>query len=132
ATLPRQPVFVNADPTRLAQVISNLLNNAAKYTPDNGHIWLNVERDGDEVIISVRDTGIGIEPSMRSRIFEMFTQADRLENRQGGLGIGLTLVKQIVEMHGGSVEALSEGLGRGAEFIVRLPIVVREQPVLIA
>ena len=118
-----EPIHLDADPVRLAQVLSNLLNNAAKYTDPGGSIWLTSTRRGDEVIVSVRDTGIGIAPDALPAIFDLFTQVDRsLEKSQGGLGIGLTLVKQLVEMHGGSVEARSDGVGRGAEFITRLPV----------
>jgi PAS domain S-box-containing protein len=126
--LPPQPLLMDGDLTRLAQVLSNLLNNAAKYTPEGGHIWLTVEASGerqppDTVAIRVRDNGAGIPPDMLPRVFELFTQVDRtLERAQGGLGIGLTLVRQLVEMHGGTVEASSEGLGRGSTFTVRLPL----------
>ena len=116
---------MDADLTRLAQVFLNLLNNAAKYSDRGGHIWLTAERQGSDVVVSVRDTGIGIAADQLPRIFEMFSQVDRsLEKSQGGLGIGLTLVRRLVEMHGGSVEARSDGPGKGSEFIVRLPVVV--------
>jgi CheY-like chemotaxis protein/anti-sigma regulatory factor (Ser/Thr protein kinase) len=124
-TLPDRPVFVDADLTRLSQVILNLLNNAAKYTERGGEIGLTAERQGSDVVVSVRDNGIGIAADQLHRIFEMFTQTDRaLDRSQGGLGIGLTLVKRLVEMHGGRVEARSEGPGKGSEFVVRLPVVV--------
>src|SRR5262249_25964944 len=124
-TTPKQPVVVDADLTRLAQVLINLLNNAAKYSDQGGHIWLTVERQGSDVVVSIKDTGIGMDAVHLPRIFDPFTQIDRsLEKSQGGLGIGLTLVKQLVEMHGGRVEAKSEGPGRGSELIVRLPVVV--------
>ena len=124
-TLPKEPVTVNADPTRLAQVFMNLLTNAAKYTERGGQIRLAAERQGSDVVVSVRDTGIGIAADQLPRIFEMFSQIDRsLEKAQGGLGTGLTLVKRLVEMHGGSVAAQSEGLGKGSEFSVRLPIAI--------
>jgi PAS domain S-box-containing protein len=124
-TLPAQPVMVDADLTRLAQVISNLLNNSAKYMDRGGHIWLTAERQGSDVVLSVKDTGIGIAADQLPRLFQMFSQVDgSLERSQGGLGIGLTLVKRLVEMHGGRVEARSEGVGKGAEFVVRLPVVV--------
>jgi len=124
-TLPQQPLIVDADMTRLAQVFQNLLNNAAKYSGRGGRIHLNVGRQEHDVVVTVRDTGIGIAADQLSRIFEMFTQIDRsLENERGGLGIGLTLVRRLVEMHGGSVEAKSEGPGKGSEFVLRLPIVV--------
>src|SRR5262249_52750525 len=114
---------LDADITRLAQVFANLLNNAAKYSEPGSRILLTAERQGSDAVVSVRDTGIGIPKEMLPRIFEMFTQADRsLERAQGGLGIGLTLVKRLVEMHGGSVAAHSDGRGRGSEFVVRLPI----------
>jgi PAS domain S-box-containing protein len=117
------PVWVTGDLTRLAQVVGNLLNNSAKYTPEGGHIWLTVERRGDQVLIRVRDDGMGIPCEMVPKIFDMFTQVDRnLKQSQGGLGIGLTLVRRLVEMHEGKVEAVSEGAGRGCEFIVTLPL----------
>ncbi len=120
--LPEQPVLLQGDLTRLAQVISNLLNNAAKYTDDGGQIRLDAVVDNGTVIIRVRDTGLGVDADLLPHIFDLFTQADRTPDRaQGGLGIGLTLVKRLVELHGGSVEAYSEGLGSGAEFVVRLP-----------
>jgi signal transduction histidine kinase/CheY-like chemotaxis protein len=122
-SLPPKAILLDADSTRLAQVFSNLLNNAAKYTPRGGSIRLSAERQGDEVAVTVRDTGIGIPADMLPRVFEMFTQVDRsLERSQGGLGIGLSLVRGLVELHGGSVEARSEGPGQGSEFLVRLPL----------
>ncbi len=124
-SLPDQPIVVDADLTRLAQVFMNLLNNAAKYSDTGGHIWLSAERQADEVVVSVRDTGVGIAAEQLPRIFEMFSQVDRsLEKSQGGLGIGLTLVRRLVEMHDGSVEAHSAGLGKGSEFVVRLPVLL--------
>ena len=123
-SLPAEPVFVDADVTRLAQVFANLLNNAAKYTQrGGGDIRLSVEPLGQEVAVRVKDNGVGIPASMLPQVFEMFTQVDRsLERTQGGLGIGLSIVKRLVEMHGGTVEAHSEGSGRGSEFVVRLPV----------
>jgi PAS domain S-box-containing protein len=122
-TLPPEPVYLNADLIRLAQVLSNLLTNAAKYTETGGHIWLTAERQGDEVVLSVRDTGIGVAVEHLPRLFEMFSQAEpALERSQGGLGIGLALVKGLVELHGGSIEAQSAGPGKGSEFIVRMPV----------
>ena len=120
--LPKEPVWLEADPFRLSQVLGNLLNNAAKYTEMGGRVWLTVLREGAEAVIRIRDNGAGIPPEMLSTIFEMFTQVDQsLDRSQGGLGIGLTLVKRLVEMHGGSIHAYSEGPGRGSEFVVRLP-----------
>jgi CheY-like chemotaxis protein/anti-sigma regulatory factor (Ser/Thr protein kinase) len=122
-TLPPGPVHIDADPVRLAQVFSNLLNNSAKYTEPGGHIWLTAEISGHEVAVRVRDTGLGIPAESLPRIFEMFSQVDRnMERAQGGLGIGLTLVRRLIEMHGGTVEARSDGPGRGSEFTVRLPL----------
>ena len=121
--LPKQPILLEADATRLSQVVSNLLNNAAKYMPRGGSIMLSAERQDAEAVVSVADTGIGIPTEMLDRIFDMFTQVDRsMERSQGGLGIGLTLVKRLVELHGGTVEAHSAGRGKGSEFRVRLPI----------
>jgi CheY-like chemotaxis protein/two-component sensor histidine kinase len=120
--LPPDPVLLDADPARLAQVFLNLLNNAAKYSDRGGHIRLSVERDRNEVVVSVRDTGIGIPASHLSHVFEVFVQVDTAWHRvQGGLGIGLSLVKEFVGLHGGRVEAHSDGLGKGSEFVVRLP-----------
>jgi CheY-like chemotaxis protein len=127
-TLPPEAIYLDADASRLAQVISNLLNNAAKYTEKGGHIWLTAEREGNEAVVSVRDTGIGIAAEHLPHLFQMFSQvAPALERSQGGLGIGLSLVRGLVELHGGRVEARSGGLGRGSEFVVRLPVV--DQPV---
>ncbi len=128
-TLPPEPVYLEADPTRLAQVLGNLLNNASKYSGTRGRIWLSVDREGDAAVIRVRDTGIGIAPDQLSRIFDMFMQVDTsLERTTSGLGIGLTLVKNLVEMHGGTVEVHSAGVGSGTEFIVRLPILTEPPP----
>jgi len=118
-----EPLTVDADPVRLGQVISNLLNNAAKYTDDGGQIWLTVRPDRDQAVISVRDTGVGIPSEALPRIFDMFAQLDGTMRRsQGGLGIGLTLAKTLVEMHSGTIEARCDGPGRGSEFTVRLPL----------
>jgi signal transduction histidine kinase/DNA-binding response OmpR family regulator len=122
------PLRVEGDAVRLAQVVSNLLHNAAKYTEEGGQIWLSAGADGGEAVVRIRDTGMGIPPEMLSSIFDLFTQADRsLDRSQGGLGIGLTLVRRLVEMHQGIVEAHSAGLGRGSEFVVRLPL-FKEEP----
>jgi signal transduction histidine kinase len=124
-SLPSQSVSLYADPTRLAQLIGNLLNNACKFTAKGGRIWLRADVEADNVVLRVKDTGIGIAADQLPRIFDMFTQVDTsLERSQSGLGIGLTLVKNLVEMHGGSVEAHSAGVGQGSEFVVRLPILV--------
>ena len=121
--VPAEPIWLHADPTRLEQVVVNLLNNAAKYTDEGGRIWLEARREGHEMVLSVRDTGVGIDLEQFPDIFDLFTQADRsLDRSQGGLGIGLSLVQRLVEMHGGTVEVHSEGLGRGSEFTVRLPL----------
>jgi CheY-like chemotaxis protein len=126
-TLPDQPVYVHADKARLSQVLSNLLSNAAKYTNRGGKIWLSVERNGKNAVMRVRDTGIGIPAEMLPRVFELFTQVDHsIEKSQSGLGVGLTVVRRLVEMHEGTVEARSNGNGMGSEFIVRLPIVLPE------
>jgi signal transduction histidine kinase/ActR/RegA family two-component response regulator len=128
-TLPAEPVFLNADATRLDQVFGNLLANACKYSNSGSHISLSAERvaahgkEPPEVIVRVRDDGMGIAPELLPRVFDLFVQAtDALDRAHGGLGIGLTLVQRLVKMHGGSVEARSDGLGHGSEFIVRLPI----------
>lgn len=128
-SLPPAPLHVEADRVRLAQVFANLLNNSAKFTPPGGHISLSVEREGSDAIIRVKDDGVGIPADMLPHIFDMFTQVDRsLERSKGGLGIGLGLVRGLVEMHGGRVHATSGGEGKGSEFTVRLPAVSRPAP----
>jgi PAS domain S-box-containing protein len=127
---PTESVWLDADPARLEQVVGNLLSNAAKYTEPGGIIALSAERQGPEAIIRVKDTGIGILPEMLPRIFDLFVQADRaLDRAQGGLGIGLTVVKALVRMHAGAVAAFSSGIGKGAEFVVRLPVVPEVVPI---
>lgn len=126
---PPTPIWLKADAVRLAQVFSNLINNACKYSEPGGRIELTAELKNDQATIRVKDSGVGIPQHMLPQIFEMFTQVDQsLERAQGGLGIGLTLVKRLVEMHGGSVSAASEGPGRGSEFIVRLPALESSLP----
>src|SRR5437660_8032268 len=121
-SVPSEPLWLEADPHRLEQVLTNLLTNAAKYTDPGGQVWLTAVREGRQIVIRVRDTGVGITAEMLSRIFDLFVQAERrLDRSQGGLGIGLTLVHRLVELHGGTVEASSPGVGRGSEFVVRLP-----------
>jgi PAS domain S-box-containing protein len=121
--LPQEPLHLEADPIRLAQVLANLMNNSAKYTDEGGHIRLTAQREHDEVVVRVRDNGIGIPADMLPRVFDMFTQVNRsLGRSQGGLGIGLTLVQSLVYMHGGSVQVFSDGPGQGSEFVVRLPL----------
>jgi signal transduction histidine kinase len=121
-TLPLVPIELEADPVRLTQVLSNLLNNAAKYTDVGGRIQASVALEGPEVVFMVRDTGIGIPGNMLTKIFAMYTQLEQASGRaQGGLGIGLALVRWLVKLHGGTVEARSDGVGRGSEFLVRLP-----------
>lgn len=120
--LPPDPVMLDADPVRLTQVFGNLLGNSCKYTDPGGAVRVSAVREGDEVVVSVRDTGIGLAPGALERVFDMFTQVDASRERlRGGLGIGLTLAKGLAEMHGGSMRAYSEGLGRGSTFVVRLP-----------
>ena len=124
-TLPSEPIFVDADLTRLVQVFANLLNNAAKYNDQGGSIQVTLKPEGSMAVVSVQDTGIGISPEMLPGIFDMFAQVTQsLEQSQGGLGIGLSLVKRLAEMHGGKVEARSDGRGKGSEFIVRLPVLM--------
>ena len=121
-TLPSETVRLEGDLTRLVQVVGNLLNNAAKYTNEGGHIWLEAAAEDGEAVLRVRDDGMGLSADLLPHVFDLFTQADRsLDRSQGGLGIGLTLVRQLVELHGGRVEARSDGPGQGSEFIVRLP-----------
>lgn len=127
-SLPSEPLFVHGDATRLAQVVSNLLNNAAKYTPKGGRIAVNVAHEGDEAVIRVRDNGVGIPSEMLPHIFDMFTQVDaHLSQSQGGLGIGLTLSRRLVQLHGGTIEARSEGPGMGSEFTIRLATVANAE-----
>ncbi|RFU49707.1 ATP-binding protein [Paraburkholderia sp. DHOC27] len=122
-SLPDAPLVLTADPTRLSQVVQNLLNNAAKYTPAGGSIWLDVKREDGDAVIRVRDTGIGIAAEHLPSIFEIFSQlSPGLPRSQGGLGIGLSLVKALVERHGGTVTVHSAGTGKGSEFTVRLPV----------
>ena len=120
--LPDEPIWAQADGTRIEQVLSNLLINAAKYTPHGGDITLTLERDHEQVHVRIRDSGVGIEPAMLSRVFEMFVQVDTaLPSADGGQGIGLAVVRNLVEMHGGSVKATSPGLDLGSEFTITLP-----------
>jgi PAS domain S-box-containing protein len=121
--LPDEPIFIDADPTRIAQIFLNILNNAAKYSEPYGKISLVASKKEREVHISIKDTGLGIAPEMIPKIFDMFSQIETPEKQErGGLGIGLNVVKKLVEMHGGTVEAFSEGVGRGSEFVVHLPL----------
>jgi signal transduction histidine kinase len=121
--LPSEPLHLDADSARLVQALANLLNNAAKYTRESGRISLVAEKAHHEVHIRVRDTGVGIPADMLPKVFDLFTQLNATRDRsQGGLGIGLSLVRRIVEVHGGTVEAFSEGSGKGSEFLVRLPL----------
>jgi signal transduction histidine kinase/CheY-like chemotaxis protein len=121
-SLPGTPLWFEADATRITQVVSTLLDNAAKYTPQGGEISVTGYREGAEVVLRVRDTGIGIPPEMLLPVFDMFVQADQSGSEGGGLGVGLTLARTVVELHGGTIVAQSEGPGRGSEFVVRLPV----------
>jgi signal transduction histidine kinase/ActR/RegA family two-component response regulator len=130
-TLPTESIYLDADPTRLVQVFSNLLNNAAKYTDRGGRIWLTAQRRDGEVVVSVRDTGIGLDTRHLTHIFDMYSQlAPALERSQGGLGVGLSLVRGLIELHGGTIEARSDGPGKGSEFLVRLPVLADSTPEL--
>lgn len=123
--VPRKGLLVNADPGRLVQVLANLLTNAAKYTDPSGEIVVAARRQGDQIVVSVKDNGMGIPPELLPKMFELFAQADRaLDRSQGGLGIGLTLARRLVELHGGTLTAHSEGVGMGSEFVMRLPALV--------
>jgi PAS domain S-box-containing protein len=127
--LPERPVWIDGDLTRLAQVVGNLLNNAAKYTPQGGHLRVEAEAEGEHAVLRVSDDGVGLPPEMITRVFDLFTQSEHTRERaQGGLGIGLSLAKKLVELHGGTVEAASPGLGRGSTFTVRLPRVDAGEP----
>lgn len=122
-SLPPEPIWLEADPARLVQVLTNLLNNSCKYTDENGQISITARRDNGSILVKVRDNGVGIPADLLSRVFEPFTQADRsLARSDGGLGIGLALVKSLIELHGGKVQAFSSGPGMGSEFMVQLPI----------
>jgi PAS domain S-box-containing protein len=128
-TLPAEPCILHADPARLAQVFANLLNNSSKYTDKGGHISVGAQREGDTIVVRVRDSGIGIPADKLDTVFDMFSQVgSAIDRSQGGLGIGLTLVKQLVAMHDGTVEATSAGLGKGSEFVVRLPVDLSSLP----
>jgi CheY-like chemotaxis protein len=123
--VPQEPVWITGDQARLAQVLGNLLNNAAKYTPDGGTIWITALREGENAVFRVRDTGIGIPGEMLARVFDLFAQVDNsLDRAQGGLGIGLTLVRRLVELHNGTVEVASAGPNQGSEFTIRIPALV--------
>jgi signal transduction histidine kinase/CheY-like chemotaxis protein len=125
-TLRAESVVVSADPTRLAQVVTNILDNAIKFTPSGGTVDVDVAREGQEAVLRVTDTGIGIAPDMLPRVFELFAQAEQpLDRPAGGLGIGLSLSRRLVQLHGGTITAASEGPGRGAQFTVRLPVSAR-------
>jgi PAS domain S-box-containing protein len=124
--LTSSPVYVQADPARLEQVFVNLLNNAAKYTPEGGKLWIKATTEGKEAVVHFEDTGIGIPPELLPRIFKLFTQVEASRPQsKGGLGIGLSLVKRLVTLHGGSVQVRSEGEGKGSQFTVRLPLEAR-------
>ena len=122
-SLPDEPVYLEADLTRIAQIFLNLLNNAAKYTPMGGKIWLTAEKESNEIVVSIKDTGIGIAPEMLSNIFEMFSQIENnFSQTRSGLGIGLSVVKKLIKMHGGTIKAFSTGANNGSEFVMRLPL----------
>jgi signal transduction histidine kinase len=122
-SLPEDPIPFFSDSVRLCQVFVNVLNNAAKYTDPGGKIWLRAGQVGTDVMVSIKDTGIGIQPSDLTKVFDMFTQVDgSFQRRQSGLGIGLALAKMFVELHDGTISAYSAGLGAGSEFVVRLPL----------
>jgi signal transduction histidine kinase len=121
--LPPEPIELDADPDRLRQIVVNLLNNAAKYTDPGGEITVTLDREGNDAVLRVRDNGVGMQPEQMAGIFELFTQAHpSLHQSQSGLGIGLALVRDLVTLHGGTAQARSDGVGKGSEFIVRLPV----------
>jgi signal transduction histidine kinase len=122
-SLPAEPLSLEADANRLTQVIANLLDNAAKFTPAGGEISLTAYREADEIVLRVRDTGVGISAEVLPQVFDLCARADRsVSHAEEGLGVGLTLARILVELHGGRLSAHSEGAGRGSEFVVRLPI----------
>jgi CheY-like chemotaxis protein len=127
-SIERGGLWVDADPTRLEQMVVNLLNNAAKFSENGGRIELTARKEGEEIILLVRDEGVGIRPEQLAGMFELFVQGDRsLARSEGGLGIGLTIVKKLAEMHGGTIAAKSDGLGKGSEFALRLPAARRPE-----
>jgi CheY-like chemotaxis protein len=128
--LPQQPIYVRGDRVRLAQVFSNILGNAAKYTPGGGNVRLELRREDTQAVVRIRDSGIGIPPHMLKFVFDLFAQVDRAYDRTGGgLGVGLTVAKRLVEMHHGRIEAMSLGVNTGSEFVVRLPVIADAQAV---
>ncbi len=128
-SLPAEPLRIEGDPTRLEQIVTNLLNNAAKYTEPGGKIAISLGREADQAVLRVRDSGIGITPEMQRIIFDLFVQADQsLDRARGGLGIGLTLVRSLVELHGGRISVESAGPGQGSEFTVSLPAILDSSP----
>jgi two-component system CheB/CheR fusion protein len=132
-SMPERPVYIDADLTRTAQIFLNVLNNAAKFSFPGDLIDVAVRVENSDVVITIRDTGRGIAPESLSKIFEMFGQIEPLENRElGGLGIGLSIVKQLTEMHGGSVSVSSEGIGHGSEFVIRLPLAADQEAAEVA
>jgi CheY-like chemotaxis protein len=124
--LPREPIYLTADPTRLAQVFSNLLNNAAKFMEPGGSIRVTATRHQDRIAVSIKDTGMGISAASLPRVFELFAQSPAVEGMPVGLGVGLALARSVVKLHDGSIEARSEGKGKGAELIVSLPVSVHD------
>lgn len=125
-SLPHESLLLDADPVRLVQVVGNLLTNSAKYTEQNGHIQIAVRQENGGAVLRVQDNGIGIAPDMLPHVFDLFVQADHSSsNSQGGLGVGLTLVRNLIELHGGTVAARSAGLERGSEFEIRLPLMAQ-------
>jgi signal transduction histidine kinase/ActR/RegA family two-component response regulator len=129
---PDEPILAELDPTRLEQMIGNVLGNAIKFTPPNGLIQLSIVREGPHAVIRVRDTGVGIPPSMLGQVFELFAQTERpLDRSQGGLGIGLTVVRSLAELHGGAAEIFSEGDGQGTEVVIRLPVLDQTAPLTV-
>ena len=122
-SFPSEPLLLEADRTRLLQIIVNLLNNAASYSEPGGQVWLTLEREAAQAAVRVRDQGVGIDPTLLPTLFDLFVQGDASGHRnQVGLGVGLHLVKRLVELHGGTITAASGGLGEGAEFVARLPL----------
>jgi signal transduction histidine kinase len=120
--LPDSPVTIRADATRLQQVFVNLIENAARYTQYGGDIWVKLFVEGREAVVKVEDSGVGISPEILPRIFEMFTQAELVGDKASGLGIGLSVVKDLTKLHGGTVQVRSDGIGKGSDFVVRLPL----------
>lgn len=130
-TLPGNPIYIDADLTRISQIILNVLNNAAKYTPPGGNISLTARKEGEKALVAVRDSGICIPREMLPKVFDLFSQLENAaEQARSGLGIGLSVAKELTEMHGGTISASSEGQGKGSEFVIEFPLAAEQSPII--